>query len=140
MRVHVLLFDAGTDSEGIHSLEIAGRTVVLLFENPEDAERYAGLLEAQDFPVPTIEGLDREDVELFCRDAGYEARLIEAGFVPGTDEERLFIAPPESNRDVSQWKDDQPAAEATPPDSDASLDAESNPELEALRQRLEGLL
>ena len=52
MRVHVLLFDAGTDSEGIHSLEIAGRTVVLLFENPEDAERYAGLLEAQDFPVP----------------------------------------------------------------------------------------
>ena len=140
MRVHVLLFDAGTDSEGIHSLEIAGRTVVLLFENPEDAERYAGLLEAQDFPVPTIEGLDREDVELFCRDAGYEARLIEAGFVPGTDEERLFMAPPESNRDVSQWKDDQPAAEATPPDSDASLDAESNPELEALRQRLEGLL
>jgi hypothetical protein len=49
MRVHVLLFDAGTDSEGIHSLEIAGRTVVLLFENPEDAERYAGLLEAQIF-------------------------------------------------------------------------------------------
>jgi Fe2+ transport system protein FeoA len=93
MRVHVLLFDAGTDSEGIHSLEIAGRTVVLLFENPEDAERYAGLLEAQDFPVPTVEGLDREDVELFCRDAGYEARLIEAGFVPGTDEERLFMAP-----------------------------------------------
>ena len=37
MRVHVLLFDAGTDSEGIHSLEIAGRTVVLLFENPDDA-------------------------------------------------------------------------------------------------------
>ena len=51
MRVHVLLFDAGTDSEGIHSLEIAGRTVVLLFENPDDAERYAGLLEAQDFPA-----------------------------------------------------------------------------------------
>jgi hypothetical protein len=98
------------------------------------------LLEAQDFPVPTVEGLDREDVELFCRDAGYEARLIEAGFVPGTDEERLFMAPPESNRDVSQWKEDQLAAEETPPNSDASLDAESNPELDALRQRLEGLL
>ena len=75
MRVHVLLFDAGTDSEGIHSLEIAGRTVVLLFGNPDDAERYAGLLEAQDFPVPTVEALDREDVDLFCREAGYEARL-----------------------------------------------------------------
>jgi hypothetical protein len=140
MRVHVLLFDAGTDSEGIHSLEIAGRTVVLLFENPEDAERYAGLLEAQDFPVPTVEGLDLEDVELFCRDAGYEARLIEAGFVPGNDEERLFMAPPESNRDVSQWKDEELAAAEPEPDADSSRDAESNPELDALRKRLEGLL
>ena len=140
MRVHVLLFDAGTDSEGIHSLEIAGRTVVLLFENPEDAERYAGLLEAQDFPVPTVEGLDLEDVELFCRDAGYEARLIEAGFVPGNDEARLFMAPPESNRDVSQWKDDELTAAEPAPDSDSSRDAESNPELDALRKRLEGLL
>ena len=84
MRVNVLLFDAGSDSEGIHSLEIAGRTVVLLFENPDDAERYAGLLEAQDFPVPTVESLDREDVELFCRDAGYEARFVASGSVSYT--------------------------------------------------------
>jgi hypothetical protein len=111
-----------------------------LFENPEDAERYAGLLEAQDFPVPTVEGLDLEDVELFCRDAGYEARLIEAGFVPGNDEERLFMAPPESNRDVSQWKDEELAAAEPEPDADSSRDAESNPELDALRKRLEGLL
>ena len=143
MRVHVLLFDAGTDSEGIHSLEIAGRTVVLMFENPDDAERYAGLLEAQDFPVPTVEGLDREDVELFCRDAGYESRLIEAGFVPGTDEERLFMAPPEANRDVSQWKDEsdpevQPSDGAASTDDDVSTDVD--PSLDALRQRLEGLL
>jgi len=143
MRVHVLLFDAGTDSEGIHSLEIAGRTVVLMFENPDDAERYAGLLEAQDFPVPTVEGLDREDVELFCRDAGYESRLIEAGFVPGTDEERLFMAPPEANRDVSQWKDESDP-EVQPSDADASTDVNVSTDvdssLDALRQRLEGLL
>ena len=124
MRVNVLLFDAGSDSEGIHSLEIAGRTVVLLFENSDDAERYAGLLEAQDFPVPTVEALEREDVELFCRDAGYEARFVAAGFVPGSDEERLFMAPPEANRDVSQWKDE----------------TEVDSELDALRKRLEGLL
>ena len=152
MRVHVLLFDAGTDSEGIHSLEIAGRTVVLLFENPDDAERYAGLLEAQDFPVPTVEALDREDVDLFCREAGYEARLIESGFVPSNDEERLFMAP-----DVSNWKDD--AASNDPVSNEAVSDGgvagqqgveparqgletepESNPELDELRRRLEGLL
>ena len=152
MRVHVLLFDAGTDSEGIHSLEIAGRTVVLLFENPDDAERYAGLLEAQDFPVPTVEALDREDVDLFCREAGYEARLIESGFVPSNDEERLFMAPPQSNRDVSNWKDDAVSDEAVsdggvadqqavePPRQGLETEPESNPELDELRRRLEGLL
>jgi len=131
MRVNVLLFDAGSDSEGIHSLEIAGRTVVLLFENPDDAERYAGLLEAQDFPVPTVESLDREDVELFCRDAGYEARFVASGFVPESDEERLFMAPPEANRDESQWKDEESLPEPEP---------SSSSELDALRKRLEGLL
>ena len=157
MRVHVLLFDAGTDSEGIHSLEIAGRTVVLLFENPDDAERYAGLLEAQDFPVPTVEALDREDVDLFCREAGYEARLIESGFVPSNDEERLFMAPPQSNRDVSNWKDDAVSDDpvSNDPVSDDGVaeqqgvesalqgletEPESNPELDELRRRLEGLL
>ena len=152
MRVHVLLFDAGTDSEGIHSLEIAGRTVVLLFENPDDAERYAGLLEAQDFPVPTVEALDREDVDLFCREAGYEARLIESGFVPSNDEERLFMAPPQSNRDVSNWKDDavldHPVSDdwvaeqqgAEPARQGLETEPESNPELDELRRRLEGLL
>ena len=147
MRVHVLLFDAGTDSEGIHSLEIAGRTVVLLFENPDDAERYAGLLEAQDFPVPTVGALDREDVDLFCREAGYEARLIESGFVPSNDEERLFMAPPQSNRDVSNWKDEAVAdggvAEqqgVEPARQGLETEPESNPELDELRRRLEGLL
>ena len=157
MRVHVLLFDAGTDSEGIHSLEIAGRTVVLLFENPDDAERYAGLLEAQDFPVPTVEALDREDVDLFCREAGYEARLIESGFVPSNDEERLFMAPPQSNRDVSNWKDDAVANDGVSDEADSDggvaeqqgveparqgleTELESNPELDELRRRLEGLL
>ena len=152
MRVHVLLFDAGTDSEGIHSLEIAGRTVVLLFENPDDAERYAGLLEAQDFPVPTVEALDREDVDLFCREAGYEARLIESGFVPSNDEERLFMAPPQSNRDVSNGKDDavldHPVSDdwvaeqqgAEPARQGLETEPESNPELDELRRRLEGLL
>ncbi|AII43481.1 hypothetical protein KR100_08920 [Synechococcus sp. KORDI-100] len=138
MRVHVLLFDAGSDSEGIHSLEVGGRTVVLLFENLDDAERYAGLLEAQDFPVPTVEGLDREEVELFCSDAGYEARFIEAGFVPSTDEERLFMAPPEANKDVSNWQDQDGSAPVTVQDDESQVD--SNPELDALRQRLEGLL
>ena len=128
--VHVLLFDAGRDQEGIHSLELGGRTVVLLFEDSDDAERYAGLLEAQDFPVPSVEALDRDELETFCREAGYEARFVPAGFLPSSDEERLLIAPPERNMDVTTWKE-QADAEAAPL-NDTSL--------EDFRRRLEGLL
>jgi len=69
-------------------------------------------------------------VELLCRDAGYEAHFVASGFVPESDEERLFMAPPEANRDVSQWKDEESAAGTEQPASD----------LDALRKRLEGLL
>jgi Protein of unknown function (DUF3110) len=129
--VHVLLFDAGSDQEGIHSLELSGRTVVLLFEQQDDAERYAGLLEAQDFPTPTVEALERDEMELFCSQAGYEARFVPAGFLPTTAEDRLLIAPPEQNMDTSLWRE----AEGEP-EPISSGDAE----LEAFRRRLEGLL
>jgi Protein of unknown function (DUF3110) len=143
MAVHVLLFDAGSDNEGIHSLELNGTTVVLLFEDREDAERYAGLLEAQDFPMPTVEAIDRQEMEEFCGHAGYEARFVPAGFLPQSAEERLLIAPPEKNMDVSSWREqDQPGA--TPAEAPAAAEAEpissGNAELEAFRRRLEGLL
>ncbi|MBD2549772.1 DUF3110 domain-containing protein [Microcystis elabens FACHB-917] len=133
--MHVLLFDPGSDQEGIHSLELGGRTVVLLFENPDDAERYAGLLEAQDFPVPCVEALNRQDLEDFCAEAGYEARFVPSGFMPESEEERLLLAPPERNMDVTGWKEEPAGSEAADlpgPAGDA--------ELEAFRRRLEGLL
>jgi hypothetical protein len=137
MPVHVLLFDAGSDEEGIHSIELAGRTVVLLFEDADDAERYAGLLEAQDFPMPTVERLDREEVELFCAKAGYEARFVPAGFLPQSDEDRLLIAPPPRNLDVDHWKE---AAAGAREEREEERSDSSDPELEAFRRRLEGLL
>ena len=137
--VHVLLFDPGSDQEGIHSLEINGRTVVLLFEDPDDAERYAGLLEAQDFPVPCVERLDRQELELFCSEAGYEARFVPSGFLPRSDEERLLIAPPERNMDVTDWKEQAERAAGREPASAGTSDA-ADAELEAFRRRLEGLL
>ena len=134
MPVHVLLFDAGTDQEGIHSLELNGRTVVLLFEDSDDAERYAGLLEAQDFPVPTVEPLDREEMDLFCGEAGYEARFVPAGFLPQSAEDRLLIAPPERNMDVTNWQEQREQQEQQ------AGDTSPDPSLEAFRRQLEGLL
>ncbi len=139
MSVHVLLFDSGSDQEGIHSLELNGRTVVLLFEDRDDAERYAGLLEAQDFPIPTVELLDREEMELFCSQAGYEARFVPSGFLPESAEDRLFIAPPERNMDVANWQDsDDGTADSEKPMAESIEGAD--PQLEAFRRQLEGLL
>jgi hypothetical protein len=137
--VHVLLFDAGSDEEGIHSIELGGRTVVLLFEDADDAERYAGLLEAQDFPLPTVERISREEVELFCAQAGYEARFVPAGFLPQSDEDRLLIAPPPRNMAVDQWNEATVSASQEEEEEEA-LPGRLDPELEAFRRRLEGLL
>ncbi len=142
MPVHVLLFDAGSEQEGIHSLEIEGRTVVLLFQDRDDAERYAGLLEAQDFPTPSVEALDRDEMELFCVQAGYESRFVPAGFLPETAEDRLLIAPPERNMDVTCWQENDPTDGIVQP-LDAGSQGEPpalDPELEAFRRQLEGML
>lgn len=153
MPVHVLLFDAGSDSEGIHSLEVSGRTVVLLFEDRDDAERYAGLLEAQDFPMPTVDTIDREEMEHFCSQAGYEVRFVPAGFLPQSAEDRLMIAPPEQNLDVTDWKEQAEAGvrgQVSQGDDGSESDdrlgrssepiTSSDPALEAFRRQLEGLL
>ena len=130
MFVHVLLYEAGTESEGIHSLELKGSTVILMFQERDDAERYCGLLEAQDFPTPTVEKLTRIDIETFCVEAGYEARFVEKGFIPSNDEERLMISPPLSNLEVGNWNNqDIKNSEST-----------QNDQLEEIRKRLENLL
>ena len=130
MLVHVLLYEAGTESEGIHSLELKGRTVILMFQNRDDAERYCGLLEAQDFPTPSVEELTRVDIESFCVEAGYEARFVEKGFIPSTDEERLMISPPLSNLEVGDWKNQ----------ANINNKSSSSDQLEDIKKRLENLL
>lgn len=139
MAVHVLLFDAGSENEGIHSLELNGTTVVLLFEDRDDAERYAGLLEAQDFPMPTVEAIERREMEEFCSSAGYEARFVPSGFLPQSAEERLLIAPPEKNMDVANWQEQQLALQGGQQPEPEPISS-GNPDLEAFRRRLEGLL
>lgn len=123
MLVYILLFNAGTDNEGIHTVQMSDRNTILMFKDKDDALRYAGLLEAQDFPEPKAEAIDSEEVEQFCRQADYDFKTIEPG--------QLEI-PPEKNVDDLSWHESQ---------QDAS-EAESMPndELDRIRRQLEGLL
>jgi len=125
MRVFVLLFNAGTENEGIHTIQMGAINKVLMFESEDDATRYALLLEAQDFPTPTVEKIDSEEVEEFCRGAGYQAEMIEAG---------MLVIPPESNASELDWQKEEvpPAEEEFSEIPDAELDS--------IRRRLEGLL
>ena len=103
MNIFILLYNSGTDKEGIHSIELKGRTIVLMFEDKDDATRYCGLLEAQDFPSPTVEMIDIEEIKEFCIKLDYEFKLVEKNFIPKTAEDRLLISPPQKNLEVDDW-------------------------------------
>ena len=107
MNIFVLLYNSGTDKEGIHSIELKGRTIVLMFEDKDDAIRYCGLLEAQDFPLPTVEMINIDEIKDFCIKLDYEYKLVEKNFVPKTVEDRLLISPPQKNLDVENWGEDK---------------------------------
>lgn len=127
MVVYVLLFNARTENEGIHTLRIDGQDLVLMFEHEDDATRYALMLEAQDFPEATVEGMDQADIEEFCESAGYGCRLIPEG---------SLTMPPEQNLEQTTWSIDQPAAGA----SREEVDPLSQAELDRMRQQFEKLL
>ena len=124
MLVYILLFNAGTDNEGIHTIQMGDRNTILMFQNEDDALRYSMLLEAQDFPEAKVEAIDSEEVEQFCRQADYDSKLVESG--------QLEI-PPEKNVEDLDWQE-----EADNKATDEKTMA--NDELERIRRQLEGLL
>ena len=133
MQVFVLLFNARTESEGIHTLQAGERNTVLMFESEDDAIRYAGLLEAQDFPAPSVEIFDEEEILDFCRSADYDWQLVPAG--------QLAI-PPELSVDETDWeKADRQIEEIDWKSEEVQEEPELPPaELERIRSQLEKLM
>ena len=119
-RVFVLLFNARTENEGIHTIRIGDRNKVLMFESEDDATRFGVMLEAQDFPEATVEEMDVEEIEEFCSDADYDSELIEEG---------MLALPPEVNVEETDWQAE--AKEVKEPEIS---------DLERIRRQLEGLL
>ena len=130
MNVFVLLYNSGTEKEGIHSIELKGRTIVLMFEEKDDAERYCGLLEAQDFPLPTVEIINIDEIRDFCNKLEYECKLVEKKFIPKTAEDRLLISPPQKNLEVETWNEVEHNEE----------NIDENIDLNSIKENLEKLL
>ncbi len=130
MRVYVLLYNVGTDNEGIHTLKLKDpnaegsfKDVVLAFEREDDATRFAVLLEAQDFPAATVEMIDKAEVEAFCEDAGLELQYVSEG---------MLAIPPAANLESTDWSPDQKPVNLPV--------ANELPDLEEIKRRLEKLL
>ena len=104
-RVWALIINHRTSNEGIYSRQLGEMSVelVLTFEVEEDAQRYADMLDAQDFPESTPVLLETQQLLEFCstgnhqlgmvkRDAVVlppEANVKEFGWSPGVSEEGL---------------------------------------------------
>ncbi len=126
MQVFVLLFNVGTDNEGIHTIQTGDRNKVLMFESEDDAVRYALLLEAQDFETPSIIEIDSQEIMGFCESANYEWELVAEG---------MLAIPPQRNLPETSWNPHQPTTENQL--DEAGISSE---ELERFRRQLEGLL
>jgi hypothetical protein len=136
MRVFVLLFNARTENEGIHTIQVGDRNKVLMFESEDDATRYALMLEAQDFPPATVEAFDSEELKEFCQSADYDWEIV-------PNNGNLAI-PPEINVEQTDWKaesEEDVASETLPRNQNSPEKPElSDSELESIRRKLEGLL
>ncbi len=134
MQVWVLLFNANTDNEGIYTLEIEGNNIIVAFEQEDDAIRYAGLLEAQDFLSPTVERIDSRDLEEFCKESNYDLNIVP------TD---ALLVPPEKNVDKTDWDSDrekkQPINQPNLDNLEDEIEVE-DPVIAMMRRRLENLL
>jgi Protein of unknown function (DUF3110) len=138
MRIFVLIFNAHTENEGIHTVRVGDRNKILMFESEDDALRFALMLEAQDFPTPTVEAIDAEEIKEFCESANYDWEII--------PENSDLIIPPEINVEETDWQIDTENEE----NDEITFESEQVPraeetefsdsELDDIRRKLEGLL
>jgi hypothetical protein len=137
MHVWVLLYNARTDNEGIYTLQIESNNIIVAFEQEDDAIRYAGMLEAQDFLVLTVEDIDQQELEEFCKDANYDLNIVP------TD---ALLVPPEKNVDKTDWSSDRETNQNKKQNTDQNKNQSEDeieiedPVIAMMRRRLENLL
>jgi len=93
-RVWALLFNPGSDEEGIYSRRLGMTNLVLTFEEEDDAERYAEMLVATDFPSAAPVEVSSATLVEFCHEGGHMIGLVRAG---------SLIMPPDETVEEFDW-------------------------------------
>lgn len=99
-HVYILVFGAGSGSEGVYSLQERTREdvpvdIILAFPTYEDASRYATLLEAEMGRVPIVEAALPDDLMYTCQEGGYRCKVARRG---------VLLVPPEKTVAVTDWE------------------------------------
>jgi len=99
-HVYILVFGAGSGSEGVYSLQERTREdvpvdIILAFPTYEDASRYSTLLEAEMGRVPIVEAALPEDLMYTCQEGGYKCKVARHG---------VLLVPPEKTVAVTDWE------------------------------------
>ena len=123
-RVWALLFNAGSDEEGIYSRRLGKTNLVLTFEEEDDAERYAEMLVATDFPSAAPVEVSSATLVEFCSEGGHLIGLVRAG---------SLIMPPDETVEEFDWA---PGSART---ADIEAIGMAQEELDASRASLEAL-
>jgi hypothetical protein len=131
MQVWILQFNINSHEQAFYALSLSdGQTVIIAFENEDDAARCAGLLEAQDFPDLSPEKIEQTELEEICADSSCQLYIVQSG---------EFFMPTEENAEPSEWQmEDKPGAESI--STAQSGNGAESPEIEEMRRRLEKLL
>lgn len=98
--VYILVFGAGTGSEGLYSLQERTKEdvpvdIILAFPSHEDAARYGTLLEAEMGRIPVVEAARPRDLRFTCREGGYRCKVARRG---------VLLLPPEKTVEVTDWE------------------------------------
>jgi len=101
--IFVILFGVGgsTDSEGIYSLRVMSleeglpQDTIIAFSAMEDAQRYAGFLEAMMEHTPTVIPIEPNELVDFCSDHGYSYRVEAIG---------SLLIPPNYYVGITDWE------------------------------------
>jgi hypothetical protein len=92
-KAHIVLFNPGTDREGVHTIEFpkgSGNNLILAFESRIECEQFSDLLKDQNFFDPSPQEMDLESLEEYCHQIGVKVQVIPKG---------MHIVPPQETTD-----------------------------------------
>jgi hypothetical protein len=100
-KYYCLLYNVGTEDEGIHCLQNNGKELVLLFKSYDNAVFFIQMLKDQGLPIPTPEQINEHDIIKFCNISGYSWEIVPAGDNTLIQKELHFdLAPAEPFREI----------------------------------------